>query len=73
LMIYVARGQSEDAIPATIDGVRTRIRQTSRFTTGKRPGEEDAAGCKVPANMRMVSGEREFSLGKVPEIRRELR
>jgi hypothetical protein len=73
LMIYVARGQSEDAIPATIDGVRTRIRQTSRFTTGKRPGEEDGTGCKVPANMRMVSGRREFSLGKVPEIRRELR
>jgi hypothetical protein len=72
LMIYVARGQSEEAIPSLIDGVRTRIRPTSRFTAGRRTGEEETAGCKVPVNMKMVRGGREFS-GQFPEMRDELR
>ena len=73
LMIYVARGQSEEAIPAAIDGVRTRIRQSSRFTSGRRPGEEASAGCKVPAGKKPVSVGENFFKGKVPEIGRELR
>lgn len=73
VMIYVARGQSEEAIPATIDGVRTRIRQSSRFTSGRRPGEEIGAGCKVPVAKKAGSVGEEFFKGKVPEIRRELR
>jgi hypothetical protein len=72
LMIYVARGQSEEAIPSLIDGVRTRIRLTSRFTAGRRPGEEESAGCKVPVSRKVLRGRQEFS-GKFPEMRDELR
>jgi hypothetical protein len=31
LMIFAVRGVARDTLPATIDGVRTRIRETSRF------------------------------------------
>lgn len=30
-MIFVIRGAAHDTLPATIDGVRTRVRETSRF------------------------------------------
>ncbi|MDP9147779.1 MAG: S1 family peptidase, partial [Acidobacteriota bacterium] len=73
VMIYVARGQSEEGIPASIDGVRTRIRQSSRFTSGRRPGEEASAGCRVPVGKKAESMGEKFFKGKVPEIRRELR
>jgi hypothetical protein len=48
LMIYLIRGEKHNAIPAVIDGVRTRVRETSRFTAG-RHGQEPQKGCKVPA------------------------
>jgi hypothetical protein len=48
LMIYLIRGEKHNAIPAVIDGVRTRVRETSRFTAGRR-GQEPEQGCKVPA------------------------
>ena len=48
LMIYLIRGEKHNAIPAVIDGVRTRVRETSRFTAGRR-GEEPEQGCRVPA------------------------
>jgi hypothetical protein len=48
LMIYLIRGEKHDAVPAVIDGVRTRVRETSRFTAGRR-GQEPQQGCKVPA------------------------
>jgi hypothetical protein len=48
LMIYLIRGEKHNAIPAVIDGVRTRMRETSRFTAGRR-GQEPEQGCKVPA------------------------
>jgi hypothetical protein len=48
LMLYLIRGEKHDAIPAMIDGVRTRVRETSRFTAGRR-GQEPEQGCKVPA------------------------
>jgi len=48
LMIYLIRGAKHNAIPAVIDGVRTRLRETSRFTAGRR-GQEPEQGCKVPA------------------------
>jgi hypothetical protein len=52
LMIYVLKGQAHQAIPASIDGVRTRIRETSPFRANvahplKSPV---AAGCHVPKN-----------------------
>ena len=48
LMIYLIRGEKRDVIPAVMDGLRTRIRETSRFTAGGR-GEETVQGCKVPS------------------------
>jgi hypothetical protein len=48
LMIYLIRGEKHNTIPVVIDGVRTRVRETSRFTAGRR-GQEPMQGCKVPA------------------------
>jgi hypothetical protein len=47
LMIFVVRGVARNPIPVTIDGLRTRVRESSRFTAGHRD-EEVATGCKVP-------------------------
>ncbi|HXC48644.1 MAG TPA: hypothetical protein VNU20_10140 [Candidatus Sulfotelmatobacter sp.] len=48
LMIYLIRGEKHNTIPAVIDGLRTRVRETSRFTAGRR-GQEPEQGCRVPA------------------------
>jgi hypothetical protein len=48
LMVYLIRGEKHNAIPAVIDGLRTRVRETSRFTAGRR-GQEPEQGCRVPA------------------------
>jgi hypothetical protein len=47
LMIYLIRGAKRNPIPAVVDGLRTRLRETSRFTAGRR-GQEPEQGCKVP-------------------------
>lgn len=47
LLIYVSHGASQENIPAEIDGLRTRVRETSPFTTGHR-GEEPARSCRMP-------------------------
>jgi hypothetical protein len=52
LMIYLIRGEKHKAIPAVIDGLRTRVRETSRFTAGRRR-QEPEPGCKVPAEKTM--------------------
>jgi len=44
-------------MPAVIDGLRTRVRETSRFTAGRR-GQEPEQGCKVPG-------------GKMPKVKNE--
>jgi hypothetical protein len=46
-MIFVIRGVAYDPIPAVIDGLRTRVRESGRFTAGKR-GQEPVRGCSVP-------------------------
>jgi hypothetical protein len=46
LMVYLIRGEKHNAIPAVIDGLRTRVRETSRFTAGRR-GQEPEQGCRV--------------------------
>jgi hypothetical protein len=46
LLIYVDLGASQENIPAEIDGLRTRVRETSPFTTGLR-GNEPARSCKM--------------------------
>lgn len=47
LMIFVVRGVARNPIPPTIDGLRTRIRESSRFTAGQR-GTQASTGCQVP-------------------------
>ena len=54
LLIYVLRGAPQDNIPAEIDGLRTRVRETSPFTTGRR-GNEPARSCKVPAAKTLLT------------------
>jgi hypothetical protein len=47
LMIFVIRGVVRNPIPTVIDGLRTRVRESSRFTAGQR-GKELASSCRVP-------------------------
>jgi hypothetical protein len=49
LLIYVNHGASVSGIPAEIDGLRTRVRETSRFVAG-RDGNSTSHGCRVPAS-----------------------
>jgi hypothetical protein len=48
LMIYLIRGMEHPAIPAVIDGLRTRVREGSRFHAGL-GGPRPGGGCSVPA------------------------
>jgi hypothetical protein len=52
LMIYVLKGKAHQAIPASIDGVRTRIKETSPFRANvAHPLKSPVgAGCHVPKN-----------------------
>jgi hypothetical protein len=49
LIIYVMKGKAHRAIPATIDGVRTRVRETSGFRVN-RGAAIHANGCRVRGN-----------------------
>jgi hypothetical protein len=47
IMIYVLKGQPHDFVPATLDGVRTRIKETTPFKAGvSKPVK--AAACMIP-------------------------
>jgi hypothetical protein len=46
LMIFTIRGVSQDAIPPVIDGLRTRVRESSRFKAGT-VGAEVPRACKA--------------------------
>jgi hypothetical protein len=48
LMIFVIRGVAHPPIPPTIDGLRTRVRESSRFRAGYR-GLESRRACTLPA------------------------
>jgi hypothetical protein len=52
LMIYLIRGEKHNLIPVTVDGLRTRVRATSRFTAGRR-GDEPSLGCRVPTTREL--------------------
>jgi hypothetical protein len=54
LLIYILRGAPQDNIPAEIDGLRTRVRETSPFTAGRR-GNEPARSCKVPVAKTLLT------------------
>ena len=47
LMIFLIRGVAHNPIPPVIDGVRTRVRESSRFSTG-RGGSRPSRGCSLP-------------------------
>jgi len=47
LMIFTIRGVPQDPIPAVIDGVRTRVRESSRFRAGS-VGSQVERACKLP-------------------------
>jgi hypothetical protein len=48
LMIFLVRGAQHNPIPPVIDGLRTRVRESSRFQAGY--GDAHASGaCRVPA------------------------
>jgi hypothetical protein len=47
LMIFLIRGVPRNPVPALIDGLRTRVRESSRFTAGQR-GSEKIEGCQLP-------------------------
>jgi hypothetical protein len=46
LMIFLVRGVARNPIPVLIDGLRTRIRESSRFTAGQR-GTEISSSCRI--------------------------
>jgi hypothetical protein len=46
LMIFVVRGVARNLIAVLIDGLRTRIRESSRFTAGER-GMEISSSCRM--------------------------
>jgi hypothetical protein len=48
LMIFVIRGVTRAPIPVVIDGLRTRVRESSRFRAGFRGVETQRAACRVP-------------------------
>lgn len=48
LMVYMIRGVEQAAIPPVIDGVRTRLREGSRFRAGLDDGQP-RRGCLLPA------------------------
>ena len=50
LMIFVVRGVPHNPIPTIIDGLRTRVRESSRFTAGQR-GKEIASSCRAPQSI----------------------
>jgi hypothetical protein len=51
LMIYVIRGVAHNPIPPVIDGLRTRVRESSRFRAGFGDAEPHRA-CSLPASKR---------------------
>jgi hypothetical protein len=48
LMIFVIRGVAHPPIAPVIDGLRTRVREGSRFRAGNR-GLESGRACRLPA------------------------
>jgi hypothetical protein len=54
LMIFVIRGVAHGSVPAVIDGLRTRVRESSRLRAGNRGNEPRPRSCRVPA-MKMVA------------------
>jgi hypothetical protein len=54
LVLFLIRGEPHDAIPAVIDGLRTRIRESSRFRAGFGDAQPQR-GCSIPAARKTTS------------------
>jgi hypothetical protein len=54
LMIFVVRGVAHGSVPAVIDGLRTRVRESSRLREGNSGNEPGQRSCRVPA-VKMVA------------------
>src|SRR5882724_9559146 len=54
LLIYLTRGVEHPAIPAVIDGVRTRVREGSRFKAGL-ASTQPGGSCKAPKGVASVA------------------
>jgi hypothetical protein len=67
LMIFLIRGVSHDAIPPVIDGVRTRVRESSRFRAGFGDAQPQR-GCSAP-----TAGRARTKLGSGPLSKRWLK
>jgi hypothetical protein len=48
LMIFLIRGAEQDPIPPVIDGLRTRVRESTRFRAGYGAGAHARSSCRVP-------------------------
>jgi hypothetical protein len=55
LMIFLIRGAVHNSIPPVIDGVRTRVRESSRFHAGL-DGLRPVRGCSVPTSKNAAPG-----------------
>jgi hypothetical protein len=64
LMIFTIRGVPQDAIPPVIDGLRTRVRESSRFKAGT-VGSEVPRACKAPPAKAAVKTAAENSLARL--------
>jgi hypothetical protein len=51
LVIFLVRGEPHDPIPAVIDGLRTRIRESSRFRAGFGDAQPKR-GCSMPSTRK---------------------
>jgi hypothetical protein len=49
LVIFLVRGVAHNSIPPVIDGLRTRLRESSRFRAGSGDASQRGA-CTMPAN-----------------------
>jgi hypothetical protein len=49
-MIFLVRGEAHNPIPPLIDGLRTRLRESSRFRAGYGDAGRRGGSCTVPAS-----------------------
>lgn len=53
LMIFLLRGVAHNPVPPVVDGLRTRVRESSRFQAGSRNGQPHAA-CSIPSKATLL-------------------
>jgi hypothetical protein len=53
LMIFLVRGAAHNPIPPVIDGLRTRVRESSRFRAGSGDARSRGA-CTIPASKTLL-------------------